>query len=59
MLNEATQDRIGRQLRAIYESIPKGGIPERIWLLLLLIEHDWGRKATAQDANLNHEKAGT
>ena len=59
MLNEATQDRIGRQLRAIYESIPKGGIPERIWLLLLLIEHDWGHKTMAQGAKLNHEKAGT
>ena len=45
MINEATRDRIGRQLRRTYEHMPKGGIPERIWLLLLLIEHDWNAKA--------------
>lgn len=45
MLNDATNERIGRQLRAMYEAIPKGAIPERIWLLLLLIEHDWSLRA--------------
>ena len=45
MINEATRDRIGRQLRRTYEHMPKGGIPERIWLLLLLLEHDWNAKA--------------
>ena len=45
MINDATRDRIGRQLRVTYERMPKGGIPERIWLLLLLIEQDWNAKA--------------
>ena len=38
MLSQSAQDRIGRQLRAMYEDMPKGGIPDRIWRLLLAIE---------------------
>ena len=49
MINDATRDRIGRQLRVTYERMPKGGIPERIWLLLLLIEHDWCAKVQRKD----------
>ena len=32
------QARIARQLRTLYESMPKGGIPDRIWALLLELE---------------------
>jgi hypothetical protein len=49
MISDATRDRIGRQLRRTYEHMPKGGIPERIWLLLLLIEHDWNAKAQRKE----------
>ena len=49
MLNEATRDWIGRQLRRTYEHMPTGGIPERIWVLLLLIEHDWGVRAQRKE----------
>ena len=38
MLSITAQHDIGRQLRATYADIPKGGIPDRIWKLLLLIE---------------------
>lgn len=38
MTDSHVQNHIGRQLRAVYESIPKGGIPDRIWRLLLSIE---------------------
>ena len=49
MINDATRDRIGRQLWATNGRLPKGGIPERIWLLLLLIEHDWCAKVQRKD----------
>lgn len=38
MLDTNAQARIARQLRALYESMPKGGIPDRIWALLLELE---------------------
>lgn len=38
MLDTNAQQRIGSRLRAVYEEIPKGGIPDRIWRLLLQIE---------------------
>ena len=38
MLNRTEQVGLGRQLRAMYEGIPKGGIPDRIWKLLLRVE---------------------
>lgn len=41
-----THDRIGGELRRFYERMPKGGIPERIWVLLLLLEHDERARAT-------------
>lgn len=50
MLNETAQDRIGRQLRSMYESIPKGGIPDRIWKLLLQIERKRDFAPTKADA---------
>lgn len=49
MINDATRDRIGRQLRVTYERMSKGGIPERIWLLLFLIEHGWCAKVQRKD----------
>ena len=38
MTDGIVRDQIGRELRAVYESIPKGGIPDRIWRLLLSME---------------------
>ena len=38
MINSTAEKLIGKQLRAVYEQIPKGGIPDRIWKLLLTIE---------------------
>lgn len=49
MLNSIAQDRIGRKLRATYESIPKGGIPERIWKLLLRIESNQAKPKPSSD----------
>ena len=46
MLSITAQRDIGRQLRATYASIPKGGIPDRIWKLLLLIERQEGVSPT-------------
>ncbi len=40
MLDRTEQVRIGQELRAMYESIPKGGIPDRIWRLLLSVERE-------------------
>ena len=40
MLNRTERARIGSQLRAMYEAIPKGGIPDRIWRLLLSVERE-------------------
>lgn len=44
MLDGTAQKRIGKQLRAVYEQIPKGGIPDRIWKLLLTIEKKIDRR---------------
>jgi hypothetical protein len=38
MLDERAQAQIGRHLRTVYDGIPKGGIPRRIWRLLLEME---------------------
>ena len=46
MLDGGERVGIGRQLRAMYESMPKGGIPDRIWKLLLSVERvEMHRKA--------------
>jgi len=42
MLSSTVQNQIGHQLRATYANIPKGGIPDRIWKLLLRIEREEG-----------------
>lgn len=37
-MDATTRAAIGRQLRTIYDRMPKGAIPERIWQLLIEIE---------------------
>lgn len=46
MIGITAQHHLGGQLRATYANIPKGGIPDRIWKLLLLIERQEGISAT-------------
>lgn len=41
MLSPAARDLIGREMRKRHEERPKGGIPDRIWRLLLDIEKAW------------------
>ncbi len=38
MLDKTTQDALGREMRKRYDARPKGGIPDRIWRLLLAME---------------------
>ena len=38
MTDSVVQQKVFGQLRAVYESMPKGGIPDRIWRLLLALE---------------------
>ncbi len=49
MLDRTSQVRIGRHLRAMYEGMPKGGIPERLWKLLLSVEQIELRKKARAD----------
>ncbi len=50
MLSTIVQNEIGRQLRATYRNIPKGGIPDRIWKLLLCIERQEGAARLVRQA---------
>ena len=38
MTDNVVQQAVFGQLRALYEGMPKGGIPDRIWGLLLALE---------------------
>ena len=38
MLDKATRDVIGREIRRREAHRPKGGIPDRLWKLLLALE---------------------
>jgi hypothetical protein len=38
MTDNVIQQKVFGQLRHVYESMPKGGIPDRIWRLLLALE---------------------
>ena len=43
-IDGAVRSEIGSQLRRIYEAIPKGGIPQHLWQLLLTIERTFDRR---------------
>ena len=43
-IDGAIRSEIGSQLRRAYEAIPKGGIPQHLWQLLLTIERTFDRR---------------
>ncbi len=38
-MDKPARDLIGREMRKRYDLLPKGPIPDRIWRLLLALEH--------------------
>lgn len=57
MLEDNVQASIGQKLRAMYEEMPKGPMPDRLWSLLLLLERDQSSDAAATKSVHEHRDA--